>query len=262
MTHSPQPASSDTEPPVPQPVPSGPRNLRTRLLDLFVTTATVLEAAPIAARMRRFRLGGEALGSLKFVPGQQLRILTGTEGRVGDPRTYSVWHFDPAAAVLDLCVLDHGEGPGSRWGRAVEVGDQVRFRGPTGSFTLRADAPYHLFAGEETAAVAFGAMLAALPDDAPVYGAVETATAADRLPLPRAADLSHPLRGTASAASSQVLVDAVRDLRLPDAPGVAYLAGEARTIQSLRRHLVEERGWPRKSVVMKPFWTPGKKGLE
>jgi NADPH-dependent ferric siderophore reductase len=43
---------------------------------------------------------------------------------------------------------------------------------------------------------------------------------------------------------------------------MAYLAGEARTIQLIRCHLVEERHWPQRNVRTKPFWTPGKKGLD
>ncbi|MEO3828389.1 SIP domain-containing protein [Actinomadura sp. B10D3] len=39
-------------------------------------------------------------------------------------------------------------------------------------------------------------------------------------------------------------------------------AGEARTVQAVRAHLVRERGWPRRSVLVKPFWTPGKRGME
>ncbi|CNF48756.1 siderophore-interacting protein [Mycobacterium tuberculosis] len=42
-------------------------------------------------------------------------------------------------------------------------------------------------------------------------------------------------------------------------PGVA---GEARTAQAARAHLVRERGWPRGSVLVKPFWTPGRRGME
>jgi len=86
-------------------------------------------------------------------------------------------------------------------------------------------APYHLFAGEETASVAFGAMLRALPAGARVYGAVEVAGQDDRLPLPRAAELCWRFRGDAPAVSSASLVSAVRDLDLPAEPGVAYLAG-------------------------------------
>ncbi|MGH3241328.1 MAG: hypothetical protein ACRDNL_13190 [Spirillospora sp.] len=33
-------------------------------------------------------------------------------------------------------------------------------------------------------------------------------------------------------------------------------------MQAVRAHLVGERGWPRGSVLVKPFWTPGKRGME
>jgi len=59
-----------------------------------------------------------------------------------------------------------------------------------------------------------------------------------------------------------VLAEALRALQLPDLPGVAYLAGEARTIQSLRKILVTERGWDRHNIRTKPFWTPGRSGME
>ncbi|MFJ4657021.1 siderophore-interacting protein [Nocardia sp. NPDC088792] len=241
------------------------RGLGDRLLDRFFTTGRVLETERIAARMIRIRIGGPALRTLNCLPGQHLRVVVGGDGllsRVGDLRTYTVWHFDQENGELHLCVLDHGDGPGSRWGRTAEVGMQVRFRGPEGSFTLRPDAPNHLFIGEETASVAFGAMLRAVPDEVPVSGAIETATPADRLPLPRAAELSHPLRGTAPAARSEILLDAVRNLRLSATPGVAYVAGEARTIQMITKHLVQERNWPRRAIITKPFWTPGRRGMD
>ena len=49
---------------------------------------------------------------------------------------------------------------------------------------------------------------------------------------------------------------------LPEQPGVAYVAGEARTCQSVRAQLTRERGWPRRAVVVKPFWAPGRRGME
>jgi NADPH-dependent ferric siderophore reductase len=168
-------------------------------------------------------------------------------------RTYSVWDYDGAS--LELCVLDHGDGPGARWARSVRPEQEVVFGKPEGSLVTRPSA--YLFAGEETAAVAFGPMLRAL-GDAPAYGVIEADTPADRLPV----DLTWRFREGASAASSATLVQAVRDLDLPDEPGTAYLAGEARTIQAVRSHLVRDRGWPRRSVITKPFWTPGKKGTE
>ncbi|WP_432251697.1 siderophore-interacting protein [Streptomyces sp. HNM1019] len=222
------------------------------VLDLLMLRGTVTEAEPIAARMRRLRIEGAALAGLDVRPGQQVRVLVGS-GLTR--RTYSVWCYDPSGAV-ELCVLDHpGAGPGARWGGGVEVGARVRLGKPEGSFTLRPEAPHHVFVGEETASVAFGAMLAALPPGARVSGCVETGTEADRLPLPHADRLNWLTRGGTS------LPDAVRSLA-PEPGGIAYVAGEARTVQRVRQVLVREAGWDRRAVLTKPFWAPGKRGLE
>ena len=230
------------------------------------TTGTVIEIEPIARRMRRIRIEGDAVGRLSWTPGQHLRVhVTDMSNprnwlRPRDMlRTYSVWHRD--ADGIELCALDHDDttGPGARWARSLSVGDPVTFGGPEGHFVL-GDGTYHVFAGEETAAVAFGPMLRALPSEVPVYGVIEVDEPGDRLPLPRELDWLY--REGTSAAASQPLLAAFARLPLPAEPGVAYLAGEARTIQLLRRHLVSDRGWPRQAVRMKPFWTPGKRGLD
>lgn len=230
------------------------------LLGMLFLRAEVAGTGQITPRMRLIRLAGAALRGLAWVPGQQVRV------RVRDPRgrtalrTYSVWSYQ--GDEIELCILDHGDGPGAGWARSLGDGDEVLLRKPEGTFVAAKAAPYHVFAGEETASVAFGAMLGALPAGARVYGAVEVAREDDRLPLPRTAELSWRFRRDAPAASSAGLVSAIRGLDLPAEPGVAYLAGEARTCQAVRAHLVSERGWPRRSVLVKPFWAPGKRGLE
>ncbi|MFD8674869.1 siderophore-interacting protein [Streptomyces seoulensis] len=221
------------------------------VLDLLMLRATVSSVERFTARMRRLRIEGEALAGLDVLPGQQVRVLVGS---ALTRRTYSVWRYDPSGA-MELCVLDHeGDGPGARWAREAKAGDEVRLGKPEGSFTLRPDAAHHVFVGDETASVAFGAMLAALPDGSRVSGCVETATADDRLPLPHAGRLDWVLRGTVP------LPEAVG--RLAPAPGgIAYVAGEARTVQAVR-HVLRDAGWDRRSVLTKPFWAPGKRGLE
>ena len=228
-----------------------PSTLLNPVLDLVTLRATVTAAEPITARMRRLRIESDALTGLDARPGQQVRVLvTGLT-----LRTYSVWRYEPSGAV-ELCVLDHSEGgPGGRWGKSVGIGEQVRLRKPEGTFTLRPDASHHVFVGEETASVAFGAMLAALPEGARVSGAVETESAADRLPLTHSERLNWLTRGGTS------LPDAVQHLAL-EPGGIAYVAGEARTVQQVRQVLVRELGWDRRSVLTKPFWAPGKKGME
>jgi NADPH-dependent ferric siderophore reductase len=244
--------------------PPGPASLGDRMRGLFSASGTVTQISQLARHMRRIRIESDEVARLNWVPGQQVRV------HVADPldrrswlhprdllRTYSVWNYDGG---LELCVFDHDTGgPGTRWARGLRAGQWVSFGGPEGSFVLR-DAPYHLFAGEETAAVAFGAMLRALPPGAPVHGVIEVDGPGDRLPLPR--ELNWEYRNGRPAAASDTLVEAVHRLELPPGPGVAYLAGEARTVQMLRRHLVAERGWPRQAIRTKPFWAPGRRGLD
>ena len=218
------------------------------LIDRLFVRGTVTAAERLTPRMRGIRISAPGLD---WTPGQHVRVAA--DG-VMTLRTYSVWDYD--GDTLELRVLDHGDGPGARWARGVGPDDEVVFRRPEGSLVTR-PSPYHVFAGEETAAVAFGPMLRAL-GDAPAYGVVEADTADDRLPV----DLTWRFREGAPAASSATLVEAVRALPLPDEPGTAYVAGEARTVQAVRDHLVRERGWPRRSVITKPFWTPGRKGME
>ena len=175
---------------------------------------------PIARNMRLVRVESDEIARLAWTPGQHVRV------HVGDRRdrrswlwprdalrAYSVWNHDGG---LELCVFDHDTGgPGARWVRALRTGQRVTFGRPEGSFTLR-DAPYHVFAGEETAAVAFGAMLRALPPGAPAYGVIEVDGPGDRLPLAR--DLHWEYRGGRSAAASETLVEAVHRLELRPAP--------------------------------------------
>jgi NADPH-dependent ferric siderophore reductase len=242
-----------------------------RLRNFLAVTGIVAEIDQIARRMQRIRIEGPDLAHLACLPGQHVRV------HVADMfsphswlhprdilRTYSVWQHDDG---IELCVLDHeaggpdhgAPGPGAVWGRGLQTGTSVTFGKPEGSFVLR-DAPYHVFAGEETAAVAFGPMLRALAPQTPAYGILEVDEPADRLPLAR--ELHWRYRHGQSAAASRSLLEAFTQLELPGEPGVAYLAGEAQTIQLLRQHLVRERGWPRQAIRTKPFWIPGKRGLD
>jgi NADPH-dependent ferric siderophore reductase len=253
---------------------SAPARTGDRLPGFFSVTGTVTEIDRIAARMRRIRIEGDDVARLNCTPGQHVRVHVAD---LRNPRswlrprdllrTYSVWQHDVG---IELCVLDHAGlgqegldqdtgGPGARWARRLRTGQAVTFGRPEGSFVLR-DGGYHVFAGEETAAVAFGAMVRALPAETPVYGIIEADEPDDRLPLAR--PLHWQYRHGRSAAASPTLLEAFTQLELPAEPGVAYLAGEARTIQLLRRHLVSERGWPRQAIALKPFWTPGKRGLD
>ncbi|MFG2052702.1 siderophore-interacting protein [Micromonospora sp. NPDC048930] len=214
------------------------------LLDRFLLAATVGQIEPVTPRMRRIRLTGPSLRGLAWLPGQHVRVRVDATRL----RSYSVFdHVD--GEHLDLCVLDHpSAGPGTRWARRVRVGQPVALTRPQGRLVPRPGVPYHLFVGDETASVAFAAMLRALSADARVHGVIEVRGPDDRVPLHRAGELTWIHRDRPDG-----IIQALRALDLPAAPGVAYVAGEARACQAARRHLRAERGWPADAVVVKPF---------
>ena len=77
-----------------------------RLREQFPRVGHVVEMEPIAPRLRRIRIAGDALRALPYLPGQQLRVrLTPTIFMRDSLRTYSVWRYDPAQGVFDLCIL-------------------------------------------------------------------------------------------------------------------------------------------------------------
>jgi NADPH-dependent ferric siderophore reductase len=242
------------------------------LRDAVFLSATVSEIEKLTPRMRRIRFSGPRLQGLTWTPGQQVRLkvesLRESWSRMHPYpvlRTYSIYNADPDLGTLDIVMVDHdgdpkAATPARRWATATSIGDHAHITRPQGNLVIHHDAPYHVFAGEETASVAFAAMLRSMHPTAEVYGVTEAATDTDHLPLAR--PLTQVERGDAPAANSAVLADALRSLPLPDYPGIAYLAGEARTIQTLRKILITERGWDRRQIRTKPFWTPGRTGME
>ena len=93
-----------------------------------------------------------------------------------------MWNYD--GETLKLLMFDHGDsnGPGAEWARTAQPGDELRLLKPEGDFTA-SPAGYHLLAGEETAQVAYGAMLRALPADVRVFGCLEVDSPGERLDL-------------------------------------------------------------------------------
>jgi len=227
------------------------------------------ELEQLTSRSLRMRLAGPKLAGLSWSPGAHVRVRispmlsTLVKGKTRDSlRTYSVWDADPVHGWIDLVLFDHGTlgSVGQEWARTARPGQYVVFLRDSRTIQLKQDASWHLFAGEETAAVAFASLLRALPTETAVVGVQQADTDDGHLDLPR--PLTRISRHGAPAASSQQLVDAVAALALPAGPGAAYLAGEARTIQLVRAHLVQERGWNRRDIVTKPFWTPGQRGMD
>ena len=219
----------------------------------------VTEVTDIAPHLRQIRIADPSLQGFAWIPGQHVGVLLPPDSTL---RVYSVRHCDSQQGFIDLWILIKDLGPGSQWARNVRVNDRVEFGGPRGSFVLSPEpAPYYLFAGEETAAVPIQAMLKTLSAQATVLGCLQADRPGAEVPYTGPHALPWVYRNESPASPSPVLIEAFQSLKLPETPGMAYLAGEALTCQALRRYLIEEKQWPSTSIRTKPFWTPGKTGL-
>lgn len=228
---------------------------------------TLREVDMVTKSMKRLLIESEAVSRWESVPGQHVRIqindplsLSGIVRPTDTLRTYTVWDTWPRQNIFEIRAhMYDGDGIGRQWSNNAEPGEQVTFWGPMGAKSLPESAIY-LCAGDETAAAGVGQLARSLAKDASVLGIFESEGPEHEMPMDGFDSLSWVHRNGASPVNSQVMVEALRDYDLPGA-GVAYLAGEATTGQALRHVLVNEKGWERSSVITRPFWAPGKRGL-
>jgi NADPH-dependent ferric siderophore reductase len=170
-------------------------------------------------------------------------------------RTYTVRSLDPLAGELAIDVFDHGcPGLTPAWLATLRPGDPVLMQSPFGLYRPGVDADWHLLAGDAVALPAIAVTLEAMAPGTRAQVVIEVTDAADEQPLSTAADADvrwlHRGRG-------ESLTEAVRSLAF--APGVvqAFVHGEGRAMQDLRRHLLHERGVARELLSISGYWRRG-----
>lgn len=219
--------------------------------------------------MVRLELGGP--GYAEFTDNQQtdayvkLAFPTG-EGEV--VRTYTVRRNDPARQCITVDFVVHGEsGIAAPWAATARVGDTITVRGPGGAYAPRADADWHLLAGDESALPAISAALEAMPAGAPVKAFVEVAGPEDEIAIDSEAilELTWVHRGGSAdevgddrAGDNAPLIAAVRDADwLPGTPQV-FIHGEAQAVmKNLRGYIRSVRGVPAEWCSISGYWRRG-----
>jgi len=212
--------------------------------------------------MQQLVLTAPELATFSYRPGQDVMLLV--EVKDGRPvrRRYTIREVDTGRQQLTLGIVRHGDGPGERWLRSVQPGDEVEGIGPRGKIFPAADAAWHLFIGDESALPAFFAMAGSLPAGARATVVLEVPGPQDEQPLTAAAGISlrwlH--RGTRPAGDPAALMAAAAAVPLPPG-GHAYLAGEAKAVLALRE-VLEGRGMSKEQLSPKAYWGRGRANAE
>ena len=182
------------------------------------------------------------------------------DGRRPAIRTFTPRRLEPEALELDLEIVLHGDGVASRWAEAARPGDPAAVSGPGRGYAVDRDAPAFLLAGDETAIPAISQLLEALPASTPVQVHIEVAHPDARMALPRHPSATVEWYDLPSGAPvGDALVAAVRGADLAPATRV-WVAGEAATMQRIRRDLFEHRGLSRAQATVRGYWKHGRAG--
>ncbi len=239
--------------------------------------AAVRSIEHLSPRMRRFVLGGTELEGLEIdEPAASVRLLlpppgrgslvmpewTGNQFELPDGerapiRTFTPRRLDTGELALTLDIVVHDGGTASDWASTAAPGDEVAISGPGRGYEIDTHAGGYLLAGDETAVPAISQLLEVLPHTMSVRVHVEVAHPSARLELPAhpGADIRwHDL--DPGARPGDALVDAVTGTA--DMPPSVWVAGEAASVQRIRKHLFDERGMTRSAATVRGYWKQGR----
>lgn len=233
----------------------------------------------ITPHLIRITLGGDELAGFNspgfddhakiFFPdavtGQLTVPTTGPEGPVWPPgpkpamRDYTPRRHDAAAGTLEIDFALHDAGPATQWAESARPGERVGVGGPRGSFIIPTAFDWHLLIGDDTALPAISRRLAELPVGARAVVLAEVDGEADEIAFDTQASLDLQWvhrRGTEPGTGSPLL-DALRQLTLPEGDFHAWVACESTAAKAIRAHLVGKRGAHPKWVKAAGYWRRG-----
>lgn len=171
-------------------------------------------------------------------------------------RDFTPRRYDAEANELDIDFVLHGAGPAASWAAQAQPGQFIGIGGPRGSHVVTLDFDWYLLIGDETALPFISRQVEELPAGARAIAIVEVSEAADEQAIASEAgvDWHWVHRNGAEAGTTDLLVQAVRGIKLLPGEFFTWAAGEANTLRDIRRHLLNERGVNRDWARFNGHW--------
>jgi NADPH-dependent ferric siderophore reductase len=258
-----------------------PGALRTRRPPPPFRRAVVSSSSLRSPRLRSVTLSGpELVGLEPPQPAASVRVLLPRRGELVLPewngneflhadgtrphlRTLTPLRIDPDRGEVDVDIVLHGSsGPLATWAIDAAPGDEVAISGTGRGYDIERDAPAFLLAGDESALPAISTILGALPDGTAGEVHVEVGDPSAEVELRRPAGIDVAWHVLAEgAAAGDALVDAVTTAPLPGGARV-WVAGEAASVQRIRRHLFEVLDLDRAQCTVRGYWKRGRASTE
>ncbi|HJU38900.1 MAG TPA: hypothetical protein VJ724_04955, partial [Tahibacter sp.] len=227
------------------------------LIRLLMKPARVVDAERIGERFRLITLESAAFRGLDWIPGQKLQIAMGSAFVA---RTFTPIDWDAANGRTRLVGYAHGDAPGSAWLRNASRGDDGDVFGPRASLATTRMAGACVVFGDETSIGLVHATQRHSPG-----GTVRCLIEANDVADARAALERLDVDGAAvfERSPDDAHLDVI-ERRLPAlaAGGATFvLTGKASSVKRMHRAL-KALGVPASRLLAKPYWAPGRTGLD
>lgn len=227
------------------------------------TTLTVLRTEQLTPHLIRVHFGGP--GFAAFRPSEHsdsyVKLIFPQDDGIEVLRTYTVRSVDVEAGTLAADFVYHGaEGIAGPWAASVQPGTTIDVYGPGGAYTPRADADWHLLAGDEAALPAIAAGLEAMPADAVGVAFVEVAGPEEELKLDHPAGIELTWLHRGSRPPGELLAEAVRAAEWRAGQVQVFVHGEAQAVMhDIRRYVRREREVPAEwAASISGYWRRGR----
>jgi NADPH-dependent ferric siderophore reductase len=174
-------------------------------------------------------------------------------------RSYTARRQDPAAGIVEIDFVLHGDGPAATWAAAARPGALLAVAGAA-SLAER-PARWLLLAGDETALPAISRLLAAAAPGTTGVALLEVAGPEEEQPLtaPDGIAVRWLHRGGTPPGESTLLVDAVAALDRPEGDDVfAWVGAESAAVRAIRADLRGRWGLGRAQHHAIGYWRRGR----
>lgn len=238
--------------------------------------AEVVRTEEVSPALRRIVFGGPGLAGFRTtgVGDEYLRLLFPAEGEAVPTlpevvdgaldyasldltrlRTYTVRDVDSERGEVTIDFVVHEGGVAAAWALAAEPGDVVGMNSPTGLYDPPADLDWQVLVADCAALPAAARILETTPAHVRTRLVLEVADPTHQIALPAhpAAEVTWVTGGNGHAPSR--LGDVVRTLPRPAGVGYTWVAGEARALRDVRRHLRKDLGLPASAYKTVGYWT-------
>ncbi|MFT4009329.1 MAG: siderophore-interacting protein [Nocardioidaceae bacterium] len=240
-----------------------------------VHRAEVVRVEELSPAMRRVVFGGEDLASYAStgVGDEYIRLLLPGPGQVEPPlpavvdgdldwssidldlcRTYTVRAFDAGRGEITVDFVVHDGGVAAAWALRAQPGDRIVLNTPSSLYDPPADLAWQILVADYAGLPALARLLEQTPEHVGTRVVVEIADDAHRIQLPAhpRAEVTWMLGGNGHGPSR--LEDVVRTLPRPGGVGYVWVAGEAKALRAVRKHLRHGLGLPATAYKTVGYW--------